>query len=83
MAALAHPGQILVEGSSGFAEEVRWYPEEHIAVLSLPDTLSHSHDKEDIELQLLGFYLIKVLPEAKTSNPILNRQLPSQTVGRL
>lgn len=60
VAALAHPGQILVEGSSGFAEEVKWYPEDNVAVLSLPDSFSSASAKGDIELQLLGFYLIKV-----------------------
>ena len=60
VAALAQPGQILVEGSSGFAESIRWNSQDHIGLLELEPTGSNTSEEEDIELQLLGFYLLKV-----------------------
>lgn len=60
VAALAQPGQILVEGSSGFAESIRWNSQDHIGLLKLEPTGSNTSEEEDIELQLLGFYLLKV-----------------------
>ena len=60
VAALAHPGQILVEATSGFREDVRWLQDDQVALLSLSsDPSSTSLEVEDIELQLLGFYLLK------------------------
>lgn len=49
-----------MEGSSGFAESIRWNSQDHIGLLKLTPTGSNTSEEEDIELQLLGFYLLKV-----------------------
>jgi len=62
VAALAQPGQILVEGTSGFTEAVRWISGENIGMLPMCESQTTTNEEEDIELHLLGFYLLKVPP---------------------
>ena len=63
VSALAAPGQILVEGSAGFQEEVRWVAEESMALMPLSREFSRiaNNEEEDfIELLPLGFFMLKV-----------------------
>ena len=61
VSALAAPGQILVEGSHGFGPELHWLREDSMAFLPLAREISKSAaDAESIELEQLGYYLLKV-----------------------
>ena len=81
VAALAHPGQILIEATSGFREDVRWLPDDQVAVLSLASGPSGtSLELEDIELQLLGFYLLKVRCPVRPVVPATTRCSPHHSL---
>ena len=61
VSALAAPGQILVEGSHGFGPDMTWQREGSFAFLPLSGDFSSTGIKtEQIELQQLGYYLLKV-----------------------
>jgi hypothetical protein len=63
VSALAAPGQILVEGSAGFRREPAWeHREDGWLLLPRPDggPKGTSYANVPVELEQLGFYLLKV-----------------------
>ncbi|KAK9829405.1 hypothetical protein WJX72_005653 [[Myrmecia] bisecta] len=79
VSALAAPGQILVEGSHGFGPELHWLREDSMAFLPLAREISKSAaDAESIELEQLGYYLLKGLDDPK----LIFQAVPSSLAAR-
>lgn len=63
VAHLAQPGQILIEGSGGFVNQLHWGSSSHnahIATLKVADDPSGQIYEEDVEIKFLGMFKIRV-----------------------
>lgn len=85
MSALAAPGQILVEGSSGLRKEPVWERrDDGWALLPSPGggPKGLSHANVQVELEQLGYYLLKVSHCENSGQSAKPSLLELQHIGR-